>query len=202
MWLVAPDGTEKLAWEGFQPPDSHLEPPWFRPAAGHTVRYEGVEMESTPPPPKDVSRAPREIVMQALGELVGITLPRYECFPTKDAIRIGDQLLVDLGLAESIYDAVHPDDEPEPNEAPQWFLDWRMSQYNSDLLELVADGKKLAHGVADSLNSYRLRLDRVEEQLGDFKLTKEAQARIDRRIAEQNESDRHYAAMQELGEYD
>jgi hypothetical protein len=92
-------------------------------------------------------------------------------------------------------------DVPEPpaeEEVPQWFIAWRASQYNADLLDLVDRQQRLKVQMTDIVTRLRQEWTRMEADLhrhvGRFVLTEEAQADIER----ENRIDKLRAELREL----
>lgn len=151
-----------------------LPPPgFFHLAPDENYRWESRQIETCKPePPINI----RNAVMEAIGEasmcwddvqLAGI-------FDSEHAASVGERLIARLGLDGdeelSCYPPGHfdPVEPPEPEQAPQWFLDWRMSQYRADVCDLADRIDRQKATVTDTLTRAHSRMAQMEQTLARF----------------------------------
>jgi hypothetical protein len=92
---------------------------------------------------------------------------------------------LELECSDPVEGVEIPDPEPPAEEeVPQWFIAWRASQYNADLLDLVDRQQRLKVQMTDIVTRLRQEWTRMEADLqrhvGRFVLTEEAQADIEK----------------------
>lgn len=148
------------------------------------------ESEPIVPPVEDFTV--RRAVLQAIGH-ASVCWDREGVFDEREAISVANDLIATLGLDENAV--VHDLDDvapmpPAPEVVPDWFIAWRASQYNADLLDIVDRLDSLKASVVDKLTRAHSRMAEMEETLrrfgNRFKVRKSVLAR-ERAIREEDE---------------
>lgn len=132
------------------------------------MRTEGADIEELERQRQGVT-SDRDFVLRALGEFFAAIGENGGVMPTVDAVRIADQLLLDLRI--SVYS---PEVREEDVEKPAWFLEWLNGTFAPDIQELASRVPALRHEVGESLSRVRAEMLVMNQAIEDRKLTKHA----------------------------
>jgi len=191
-------------------------PPGIVIGAAESLRWESEQLAPPPEPVEDFTV--RRAVLQAVGH-ASVCWDRYGVFDEREAITVAEDLIATLGLDG---DAIVHDSEPneikglryvvegdefvdtpaEPQVQPDWFIEWKLSQYRADVCDLADRIAGLKATVTDSITRFHERIANMERKMVEwpkrFKLTAKAKAEIDK----YEEIDTLRKRLEELGEDD
>lgn len=134
--------------------------------------------------PQPVPKTDREYILEALGEFFAACGENGNIMPTDEAVRIADQLLIDLRLSP-----YSPEVREEDVEKPAWFLAWLHGTYSPDLQELAGRTPALRHEIGENLTRMRNEIQTMQTAIGDRKLTKRAKEERRERVRQARRRD-------------